>query len=107
MTTVLDTVTDVEDKVVEAVASAQEPVVDAVKKLADYVAGILPEDRPSLPFADQLPTASEVVETQFAFAKKMLDVQYKFAKALVEAAAPVVPATPVSKPRVATKKAAA
>jgi hypothetical protein len=82
----------------------QDPVVEAVRKVADYVAGVLPESRPTLPFADQLPTATELVETQFAFARRLLELQHGFAKAVVDAAAPAF-VVPVAKPKAAKKAA--
>jgi hypothetical protein len=104
MPTVLDTITDVEDRVADYVATVQDPVVEAVRKVADYVAGVLPDTRPTLPFADQLPTATELVESQFAFARRMLELQHGFTKAVVAAAAPAF--GPVAKPKAAAKKAA-
>jgi len=102
MPTILDTVTQAEDKVLETIGSVQEPVVEYVKKAVDYVNGVLPEDRPTLPFADQLPSAAEIVDTQFAFATKLLKAQHDFAKAIVEATAPLT-GRPAAKPRVAKK----
>ncbi len=88
MTPLMDTITSYEDQILETITSAQKPAVEYVKKAVDFVEGYLPEDRPSLPFADQLPTAAEIVDSQFAFAKRLLDAQHKFAKAIVNAVAP-------------------
>jgi hypothetical protein len=106
MPTVIETVNDIEDRVVETLESAQEPVIDAVRRLADYVAGVLPEDRPSLPYIDQLPTPTELVESQFAFAQRLLDLQHQFAKAVLDAASPMMSAKPVTKAKSTAKKAA-
>jgi hypothetical protein len=93
----MDTITSYEDQILETITAGQEPVVEYVKKAVELVEGYLPEDRPSLPFADQLPSAAEIVDTQFAFAKRLLDAQHDFAKAIVNAVAPAAPAKKVVK----------
>jgi hypothetical protein len=101
------TITGLEDKILETITSAQQPVVEYVKKAVDLVEDKLPENLPELPFASKLaenvPTASEIVDTQFAFAKRLLDAQYDFTKAILGAAAPLLREQP--KPAVKVAKA--
>ncbi len=106
MPSVIETITSVEDRVVDTLKSVQEPVVGAVSKVAEYAGGLLPDDRPDLPFVDQLPTLTELVESQYAFARRLLEVNHQFAKALVSAVAPVTGETPKAKPAGRTAKAA-
>ena len=84
MTDVMDRIISSQDQFVELVASFQKPVVAAVQRTARFV-----DERaaqlPKLPFAEKLfdaeklPTASQIVEAQFAFAQKLLDTNKKFA----------------------------
>ncbi len=107
MPTAIETITSVEDQVIDVMKSVQEPVTDIVSKLAEYVAGVLPDELPELPFADQVPTATDIVENNFAFAKRLLETQHQFAKALLKAAAPVLREQPKAKPAAKTTVKAA
>lgn len=102
MAVVTDTITNVQSQVLETLTAIQTPVVDAVAKAVEAIDGVLPSERPSLPYVDQLPQASELVELGFDFAAKLLDNQHDFAKAIVAAVSPLLPAAPkVAKPKVA------
>jgi hypothetical protein len=105
MSIVMETLSTVEDQVVDAVTAVQEPVAEYVRRAAEYVASVLPEDLPEIPYADQLPSATELIEFQFAFAQRVLEVNHKFATALIDAAAPVLRETPKAKPAAAKKAA--
>lgn len=88
MSTATDTLTKVEDQVLEYVSRVQEPVVDGLRKAAEAVEGYVPEL--SLPaVGDKVPTATELVENSFEFAQRVLDNQHRFAKAVLDATAPV------------------
>ena len=63
--------------------------MDAVRTVAETVEGILPENRPSVPFADSLPEPKELVEFYFGFSQKLLDKQHEFATAILDAASPL------------------
>ncbi len=78
----------VEDQVLETVKQGQEAIVKAVRTWADTSKNLIP-DLPPLPFADQLPNVSELVENGFAFADKLIASQREFAAALLDAAKPV------------------
>jgi len=79
--------TGLEDQVLETVKQGQEAVVKAVRTWADATKNLIP-DLPPLPFADQLPNTSEIVENAFAFADKLLASQREFVAAVLDAAKP-------------------
>ena len=62
MSTITDNLSTTQDQILEAIEKIQEPVVEAVRTVAEAVEGVLPEDRPSVPFADSLPEPKELVE---------------------------------------------
>src|SRR5436309_13638075 len=88
MATATDMITGLEDQVLESVKQGQEAVVKAVRTWADASKNLIP-DLPPLPFADQLPATSEIIENAFAFADKLLASQREFTAAILEAAKPV------------------
>ena len=88
MATATEVISSVEDQVLEAVKQGQEAIVKAVRTWADASKSLIP-DLPPLPFADQLPNTSELVENAFAFVDKILASQREFAGELLEAAKPV------------------
>jgi hypothetical protein len=102
----MDTITKVEDQIVDTIKAAQEPTVDVVRRVAEFVDDLLPEDRPELPYAEQLPSPAEVVENAYAFAQTLLDLNHQFAKALLDAASPLLGTQAPAKPVRSTKKAA-
>ena len=82
----------VEDQVLETVKQGQEAIVKAVRTWADASKSLIP-DLPPLPFADQLPNTSQLVENAFAFCDKLIASQREFAAAVLDAAKPVLGAT--------------
>jgi hypothetical protein len=78
-----------EDQVLESVRQSQEAVVKAVGTWAEAGKNLIP-GVPSLPFADQIPAAAELMEHYFAFADKLLTVQKEYAGAVLQAAQPVL-----------------
>jgi len=106
MSTITDTLTTAQDQVFDAVEKIQEPVVDAVRTIVETVEGILPDNRPTLPFADVIPEPTELVELYYGFAQKVLDNQHEYAKAILDAFSPLLPAVAQpAKPTVAKKAA--
>jgi hypothetical protein len=89
MASATEMITALEDQVLETVKQTQEAVVKAVQTWAEAGKNIVPE-LPPLPFSDQLPAASEIVENAFAFADRLLKAQREFATAVIEAAKPVL-----------------
>ena len=92
MATATDMFTSLEDQVLETVKQGQEAIVKAVRTWADTSKNLIP-DLPPLPFADQLPNVTEIVENGFAFADKLIASQREFAAAILDAAKPVYNAT--------------
>lgn len=103
MPTILETVTEYEDKALELLTQLQAQVLEVVKKAVDALDDRLPE-LPEVPYLDQLPTLSQVVDTQFAFSKKLLANNEKFAKNLVKTVKPLTRDAAPAKPA-ATKAA--
>lgn len=69
-----------QDQLLETLKSAQEKVVTAVKDWTSTVEGFVPD----LPFADQLPKASEAVDQAIDFAAKVLDRQRDFVASILD-----------------------
>jgi hypothetical protein len=90
--TVLETATNVQDQVLEAIKSSQDAVLSTVKTIADTTAP-LTDKLPAAPFASQLPDGVEVVNTVFGFAEKLLANQRDFTIKLIEAYSPSAPAS--------------
>ncbi len=88
MTNANEMLTSLEDQVLETVKQGQEAIVKAVRTWADASKNLIP-DLPPLPFADQLPNVSDLVENGFAFADKLIASQREFAAAVLDAAKPV------------------
>ena len=88
MANATDMITGLEDQVLETVKQGQEAIVKAVRTWADASKNLIP-DLPPLPFADQLPNVTELVESSFAFADKLIASQREFASAILDAAKPV------------------
>ncbi|MFP5578593.1 MAG: hypothetical protein ACLGIZ_10195 [Acidimicrobiia bacterium] len=105
MSTIMTTVTQYEDKALELIVKVQDEVLGYVKQAVQLIDERLPAlDLPEIAVLDQVPTLEELVNTQFAFSKKVLTSQEKFAKNVVKA---VKPLTRDAKPKVkATPKAA-
>jgi hypothetical protein len=87
MANATEMITSLEDQVLETVKQGQEAVVKAVRTWADASKSLIP-DLPPLPFADQLPNTTEIVENAFAFADKLLASQREFVAAILDAAKP-------------------
>ena len=78
----------IEDQVLEAVRQSQDAVVKAVQTWADAGKNLIP-DLPALPFSDQLPNPSELIDKTFDFADRLISVQREFAAAVIDAARPL------------------
>lgn len=88
MDTLLDPITDVQDRVVEGLKSTKQPVADAVATVTKIVTdqfAVLP----ALPFAEVFPTPLEVIDNQAKFATKVVNTSKAIAVAAAKAAAPV------------------
>lgn len=89
MANATEMLSSVEDQVLETVKQGQEAMVKAVRTWADASKNLIP-DLPPLPFADQLPATSELVENAFSFCDKLIASQREFAAAILDAAKPVL-----------------
>ena len=69
-----------QDQLLETLKFAQEKVITAVKDWTSTVEGFVPD----LPFADQLPKASEAVDQAIDFAAKVLDRQRDFVVSILD-----------------------
>ena len=78
-----------QEQTLRAVRQSQQAAVDVVRTWADAVEKTIPET-PPIPFAAQLPSPQEVVQTSFDFAEQLLKVQREFAENLVAASAPIL-----------------
>ena len=103
MASITETLSGLQDQVVDLIKTVQEPTVGAVEKVVETVEGFLPEDRPSVPFADSLPNPAEVIDKAYGYAEQFVDGQHDFvkailanqrdfSKAIVEALSPLLPA---------------
>jgi hypothetical protein len=103
MASIPETISSVQDKVLDLMKTVQEPVVGAVEKVVETVDGRLPEDRRTLPFTDSLPNPAEAIDKAFGAIEKLVDGQndfvkaivanqHEFAKAIVDALSPLLPA---------------
>lgn len=96
MSTVLETVVEYEERALDLATQVQEPALDYLKRAVDFLEQRLPEERFEWP--ENLPAPTAVVESQFAFAKKLLTTQEEFTKKVVQTLAPLTGET-ISKPR--------
>ncbi len=88
MDTLLDPITDVQDRVVDGLKSTKQPVVDAVESVTKLVLDRVPQ-LPAVPFAGVFPTPLEVIDNQTKFATKVVNTTKSIAVAAAKAAAPV------------------
>ena len=73
-----------QEQTIKSIRQTQQVVIEAVRTWATAVEKTMPET-PALPFADELPTPKEIVQTSFEFAEKLLKTQREFAESLLAA----------------------
>ena len=88
MDTLLDPVTDLQDKVVDGVKRTKQPVADAISVAVALLLERVPEV-PALPYAEVIPTPLELIDNQAKFATKVVNATKSVAVAAAKAAAPV------------------
>ena len=88
MTLVLDKLTNVQVQVVDTISLVKDPVVKGITVVVDFVTERISEI-PTMPFADQIPTPTELVNNQYKFAKSVIDANKDIALAAAKAAAPL------------------
>jgi hypothetical protein len=88
MDTLLDPITDVQDRIVTALGNAKEPVTTAVGTIVGVILDRVPEV-PTLPYATVLPTPLELIDNQAKFATKVVSTSKSVAVAAAKAASPL------------------
>ena len=83
MASITETLSGLQDQVLDLIKTVQEPAVDAVEKVVETVEGVIPADRPSLPFVDSLPNPAESIDKAFGLAEQLVDGQHDFVKAIL------------------------
>ena len=78
-----------QEQTLKSIRETQQAVVEAVRTWADAVEKTVPAV-PALPFAEELPTPTEIVHTSFEFAEQLLKAQREFAENVLAAASPVI-----------------
>jgi len=78
-----------QEQTLSAIKQSQQVVVEAVRTWAKSIEKAVPE-APAVPYAEQLPTPLEVLETSFGFAEQLLRTQKEFAENLLAATSPIV-----------------
>ncbi|HLT69551.1 MAG TPA: hypothetical protein VKZ72_05260 [Acidimicrobiales bacterium] len=100
---IMDTVTEVEAKVVEVVRDLREPVVGYVQKGVERVAARLP----TVTYPTGLPAPAEIVDSQYRFVSDLLAAEYELVRGVAAAVSPLVGVTPARKATKAAKGAKA
>jgi predicted component of type VI protein secretion system len=83
-TTATEFVQTAQEQTIKSIRQTQQVVIEAVRTWATAVEKTMPES-PALPFADELPSPKEIVQTSFEFAEKLLKTQREFAESLLAA----------------------
>ena len=83
-TTATEFVQTAQEQTIKSIRQTQQVVIEAVRTWATAVEKTMPET-PALPFADELPSPKEIVQTSFEFAEKLLKTQREFAESLLAA----------------------
>lgn len=108
MTTAMTTMKKWQDSYLTLMTRVEAPVVRFAGKAAEATATYVPE-RPQWAFLGQVPTLTEVVESQLKFRKRVVDEQTAFVGKLMKAIHPALlklePKEPVAKRVVAAKAA--
>lgn len=88
METLLDPVTDVQARILEALTKAKRPVTDAVSTVVAVVLERVPAV-PALPYAELIPSPVELIDNQAKFASKLVSTNKSIALSAAKAAAPL------------------
>jgi len=83
MASITETLSGLQEQVLDLIKTVQGPAVEAVEKVVETVDGFLPEDRPAVPFVDALPDPAEAIDTAFGYAEQAVDGQHDFVKAIL------------------------
>ena len=84
MTTVMTTLKQWEDQYLAVMARVEEPMVRFTGRTVEAVADYIPE-RPQWSFLDEVPTMTELVDSQLKFRRRIVDEQAAFVRKLMKA----------------------
>ncbi|HSB87160.1 MAG TPA: hypothetical protein VLD86_12655 [Ilumatobacteraceae bacterium] len=103
MTTVMTAMKRWQDEYLSMMTRVEEPVVRYTERAMETIADYVPE-RPQWTFLKEVPTVTEVVDSQLKFRRRVVDEQAAFVRKMLKAMSPSKhqPKAPVAK-RVAGK----
>ena len=87
MTTMMENVEKFEDRSLEQMKKAEEPVLRFAHDMSERMARFVPE-RPS--FLSEMPLMADFVESQLKFRKRFVDEQLRCARKMMKAMNPVM-----------------
>lgn len=108
MTTAMTTIKKWQDGYVTLITRVEEPVVKFAGKAAQTAGQYVP-GRPQWAFFDQVPTVTELVDSQLKFRKRVVDEQAAFVAKMMKAMQPLIAAeskAPSAKPTAAKPSSA-
>lgn len=83
---------DVQEQIFSTIRRGQEVTLDALKTWVESVQSVTARiPSVNMPFADQLPKASDLLASTYNFAEQMLSNQKKFADEVLEVTSPLLP----------------
>ena len=91
MTTAMTTTKKWQDQYLTMMARVEEPVVRFAGRAAEAIADYVPE-RPQWAFLGQVPTMTELVDSQLKFRGQVVDEQASFVRKLMKSMSPKAPA---------------
>jgi len=102
---VIDTIREAQDRSIEELTNAQERLAELNERVAEGISGIVP--RFENPFAEYLPSPSQVVESYFDFVGKLYEANKSFSQRVAAAwerpegstAKPAAKTTPKAAPK--------
>jgi hypothetical protein len=89
MSTLTELTQTAQEQTLAAIGQSQQLVLDAVRTWAEAVEKAVPAV-PSVPFAEELPTPQQLIESSFTFAEQLLKTQREFAEQVLAATAPAL-----------------
>lgn len=101
-TTVNDYAQTAQEQTLNTIHQGQQAIIEGVRAWANAVEKSIPAT-PAIPYADELPSPREIVQTGFEFAEQLLKSQRQFAEGVLEAASPVL-GRPAGKAKPAAKE---
>lgn len=81
--TMIDTAREMQTRYLDGVKTAQEQIVSYNERIADTVAGALPDWRS--PFAEFLPKPAEMVDAYYTFVGELYEANREFTTRIVQA----------------------